>query len=104
MDEQHAGEICLRGGSLYLQAAVCARHFPGIHAVALWRDDRRAYLIPLATAGTGGYLLKIRNARGDRVIHCPEFIEGLQLALDAEVVRPLRWDVERHALVFALHD
>ena len=95
-------EIHMRGGSLYLDAALCARYFDGIQAVALLCDEDGGYLIPLTMVGTGGYLLKIRNARGDRVVHCPEFIELLGCPQEIESVLEVRWDAERYALSIPL--
>lgn len=96
-------EIRLRGGSLYLDAALCARYLDGIQAVALWRDEGGAYLIPLTMVGTGGYLLKIRNARGDRVVDCPEFVTQLGFSAEAESVLRVCWDAERYALAILPH-
>ena len=65
--------IHIRNGNLYLDASLYEQYFPQIHSVILLKRDRALLLLPVTNAGAGGLLLKIRNAREDRVIHAQEF-------------------------------
>lgn len=92
-------DLVIRRGALYLSAAACERHFAGIDAVALLRGDRDLIILPVRHAAAGGYLLKRRNARGDRVVLAPEFFRACGFDDDAEVALEARWDDRAAALV-----
>jgi hypothetical protein len=92
----------IRDGSVYIDAVLCERFLHGIQSVAILSEERSVYLIPLRADGSGGYLLKIRNARGDRVVHCAEFMQRLGIRGCNELQRPVTWDSTRHALRFEL--
>ncbi|WP_407186865.1 hypothetical protein [Bradyrhizobium centrosematis] len=65
--------ILIKDGSLYLSSDVCARFFDGLHAIVLLRRDEDLCILPVRHAAAGGYLLKVRNIAGDRVVHAPDF-------------------------------
>ncbi|MCL6599583.1 hypothetical protein [Alicyclobacillus macrosporangiidus] len=79
-------------GYLYIPAAEAWR-FPVGTAVALVRGDE-LWLMPVRHAGSGGLLLKLRNARGDRSLFVQEFLpEGVPPG-----PREAVWDEELGAL------
>ena len=88
--------------NLYLAREACERYLPGIESVALLSRDAQLLILPLTRESGGGLLLKIRNARGDRVIHAQEFfrVHGY-----AETPAPQRvamhWDGDAAALVLS---
>ena len=91
-------EIWLHNGRLHLTGAAYERYLHACPAVALLARDGDWLLLPLH-AGAGGLQVKLRNARGDRVIEAQEFFrtQGLE---DSERVQPLRLhdDPDRGAL------
>ncbi len=99
-ESKGVGRIRVHSGNIYLDADLCAGYLPGIQSVAIIEDDSKIYLVPLASGGSGGYLLKVLNARGDRVVHCEEFLERFGIARDAKSSWTVHWDAGRYALVF----
>ncbi len=67
------GIVQLKRGGLYLSSALCARFFPDLETVILLRRDRDLLILPVRHAAAGGYLLKLRNSAGDRVVFAPDF-------------------------------
>jgi hydrogenase maturation protease len=93
--------ITLTRGALYLSHDTYDRYFAGLETVVLLRRDRDLCILPVRHAAAGGYLLKLRNKAGDRVVHAPDFFReyGIDenIALELSVV----WSTERGALVAA---
>jgi hypothetical protein len=89
-----AAGVHLIRGSLHLPAAVYGRYFAGLESVVLLRRNDDLVILPVRHAAAGGYLLKRRNALGDRVVHAGDFFreQGLEDAMD----RPLTvaWESE----------
>jgi hypothetical protein len=95
--------ICIRGGGLYMSAVVCDRYFAGVEAVVLLRPDDDVVVLPVRHAAAGGYLLKRRNAAGDRVVFAPEFFLSHGLGDDVNGEFAAHWDDNRAALVVSIH-
>ena len=91
--------LMIRRGALYMSAATCEQYFANIDAVALLRRDRALVVLPVLHAAAGGYLLKQRNSRGDRVVSAPEFFRACGFDDDAEVVLEAHWDDHAAALI-----
>ena len=90
------------GANLYLAHETCARFLPDAQAVALLSRDGQVLIVPLARGSAGGLLLKVRNVRGDRVIHAQEFFRSQGLLEDFEQRSfTLHWSDESAALVVA---
>ena len=90
------------GGNLYLAREACDRYLPGIESVALLSRDTHVLILPLTRESGGGLLLKIRNARGDRVIHAQEFFRSHGYAEEAVARRvAMGWDASAAALVLS---
>jgi hypothetical protein len=90
--------VTLRRGALYLPAAVCERYFAGLSTVILLRDDIDLLIMPVRHAAAGGYLLKIRNARGDRVVDAPDFFRAYAAGVAEEWTLPAVWHSDQAAL------
>ena len=71
--------VQLRDGRLHIAAEIYDRHFAACPAVALLAREGRWWLLPLV-GGAGGLQVKLRNARGDRVVESQEFFraQGLE--------------------------
>jgi hypothetical protein len=93
--------VTVKRGSLYLKKAVYDRYFPGLEAVILVRRDDDLLILPVRHAASGGYLLKIRNGVGDRVVTAPDFFreQGFDEDFDREL--PVIWSPEKAALLSA---
>ena len=103
-ESQFGQALTLRvaGANLYLDHETCARFLPDAQAVALLKRDGQVLIVPLAAGSAGGLLLKVRNARGDRVVHAQEFFRSQGLLEDFEQRSfELRWSDESAALVVA---
>ncbi len=90
-------------GYLHVPADLAAKHFPGDAVVArLVADDdgagRTLELVPLASVGHGGLLLKRRNAAGDRSALIHQELDFAPVAGRFEV----EWDDDRGALLVPL--
>jgi hypothetical protein len=93
-----SASIRIRDGSIYLDAALYEAHFSGLEALAVLRRDERLLLVPLQRGGPGGSLLKIRNARGDRVVHAREQLRALGIEDFESHELAVQWDAELAAL------
>jgi hypothetical protein len=84
-----------------LSCEVYDRYFAGLETVILLCRDGDLCILPVKHAAAGGYLLKLRNKAGDRVVYAPDFFreQGVDdgTALELSVV----WSTERGALVAA---
>ncbi|MBL4682287.1 MAG: hypothetical protein JKY88_16405 [Pseudomonadales bacterium] len=91
-------DLGLSRGSLYLSVEYYTRYFNGLGSVILVNRDKQLLVMPVHNEASGGLLMKIRNARGDRIIHAQEFLafHGLE-NVDEEVQG--KWDTELSALV-----
>ena len=74
--------IELRNGRLHIPGDVHAEHLYACDAVGLLVRDGAWLLMPLRS-GAGGLQVKLRNARGDRVVESQEFFRSLGLEDDA---------------------
>jgi hypothetical protein len=92
-DEGSSGRhIRIARGSIYLDRDLCATYMSDVSALAAVAREGRAYLLPLRGPAAGGLLLKIRNARGDRVVHAEEFLLTLGISRnDPERQVAVRW-------------
>lgn len=87
-------------GSFYLDHELCELYLPGIKSIAPLSREGQVYLLPLLGTAAGGLLLKLRNVRGDRVVHAPEYLRAL--GIDAEAPErsvPVRWISELGGLL-----
>jgi hypothetical protein len=93
--------VTVKRGSLYLARDVYDRYFAGLEAVVLLRRDDDLLILPVRHAASGGYLLKLRNGAGDRVVSAPDFFREQGLAEDAELRLSVAWNADKAALCSA---
>ena len=86
-----APPLHFKDGRLYITREAYDRHFPGSGTVILLRQDDDLLVLPVRNAVSGGYVLKIRNARGDRVVSAADFFRDQGLADDAEWCGASTW-------------
>lgn len=94
-----AQTIALRNGGLYLSRAMCDLYFRGLEGVVLLREADDLLILPVRHAASGGYLLKIRNIAGDRVVAAPDFFRSQGLSEAGERRLPVHWDSARSSLI-----
>ncbi|MDQ7051259.1 MAG: hypothetical protein Q9M92_17730 [Enterobacterales bacterium] len=92
-------EIRIADGNLYIDKNVYDIYFKNIESIALLYTPPLVLIMPVQQAGNGGLLLKIRTARGDRVLNIFEFLESNDLG-NLEGTLPVVWCTEQAALTF----
>ena len=95
-------QIQFRNGNLYLDRELYETYFNSIQSVAILRKDDRILLMPVQQAG-GGLLLKILNAKGDRVVHAYEFFQNHGIDICKEITLDVEWDQNSAALSFEIN-
>jgi hypothetical protein len=92
-------KMTLERGGLYLSASDYQRYFQGLDSVILLRRDLDLLIMPVRHAAAGGYLLKMRNVAGDRVVSAGDFFRGQ--GVSDERTRPLsgKWSEDDCALI-----
>ena len=93
-----AHSVVIHRGNIYVDAEIYQRYFSGIESVAVLANEGDIALMPVRNQGGGGLLLKIRNARGDRVIHAREILESAGISEDQEINVTPKWDSDFAAL------
>lgn len=93
-----AASIALKRGALYLSRDVCERYLAGLNTVILLRRENDLLILPVRHAAAGGYLLKVRNAAGDRMVDGVDFFRANDAySADARVLA-IAWSTELAAL------
>lgn len=94
-----AQNVIVRNGGLYLSRALCDIYFNGLEGIVLLREAEDLLILPVRHAAAGGYLLKIRNVAGDRVVAAPDFFRRQGVSDTDERCLPVRWDSARASLL-----
>lgn len=99
-----AAQIGVRNGSIYLDRQTVDTYFQGIDAVIILIRDGQLQILPVRQMASGGCLLKVRNAAGDRVANAPDvFAEhGLSDWQSSDIAA--QWSSSMGALVANLSD
>lgn len=93
--------VILKEGALYISNEMYGRFFAGLEAVILLRRESDLLILPVRHAAAGGYLLKIRNRTGDRVVNAPDFFRENGLGDASTHEFSVTWSNDRAALVAA---
>ena len=98
MSCEDPASLWIAGGRIYLDRELHERYFRNLETVSLLRDGEDLLIVPVASAASGGYLMKIRNSRGDRVIEAADVLRdsGLEDAPGQE--KAISWSSSRAAL------
>ncbi len=99
-DNSHT--VTLANDNLYLSAEIFDIYFPGIQNVILLHKDTQILIMPVRQQGAGGLLAKIKNARGDRVVHGTKFFQSIGFDTSETMTLPVQWHSAEAALVFSL--
>ncbi len=91
--------LTIRRGALYFARDVYERYFNGLNNVVLLRDGNDLIVLPVRQQSAGGYVIKLRNAAGDRTVHAADFFRDNGIEDQIEMTLPSKWSAERAALV-----
>ena len=94
-------KITLKNGNLYLESELYNTYFNTINAVALLKKDSLFLIMPVQQAG-GGLLLKIKNAKGDRIVHAIEFFQQYMPITNEAISLDAEWSAELCAMTFSV--
>lgn len=84
-------------GYLILPLTVAIRLFPANVCVAVWRETE-LWILPIHSSNAGGFLLKQRNALGDRSVLIHEVLPNDWKS----GIYPAFWDAENGSMRIAL--
>jgi hypothetical protein len=84
--------VTIARGSIHLPAEIYERHFAGLEGIILQRRNDDLLIMPVRHALAGGYLIKRRNARGDRIVSSMDFFRSQGMDDDVEIKRTTQWD------------
>lgn len=91
--------IVVRRGALHFSSQVYERYFHGLDNVVLLRDGTALFVMPVRHAGAGGYVIKLRNGKGDRAIVAADFFRDCGIEDDVELTLPASWSDQHAALI-----
>ncbi len=80
---QPAAPVHFRDGRLYIDREASEQFLGASGTVILLRQEDDLMVLPVRHAASGGYVLKIRNAAGDRVVSAADFFRDQGLSDDA---------------------
>jgi len=90
--------VRVRRGVLHLSRQVYEAFLPGVGAVVLLREGSDLLVLPILQAAAGGYVVKLRNAAGDRAVDAADFLRDQGLEDQVELEAPVAWVAERACL------
>ncbi len=94
--------VTVRRGSIYIAAETAERYFRSIEAVIILVEAKRIRILPVHRMASGGCLLKVRNAAGDRVASAPDAFAEQGLAEWSSEDLPAFWSSDAGALLVPL--
>jgi len=94
-------QLTFKNGNLYIDSSLYETYFSSINSVVLLKKDALFLLMPVQQAG-GGLLLKIKNAKGDRIVHAIEFFQQHGIDTGEEKILDVEWNAELAALTFSM--
>ena len=97
-------KVAIRNGNLYVEHELYKKFFNGIETIALLKRDTGFLVMPVFSQASGGRLLKMRNAAGDRVVTATDFLQDFNLDEHAEKNFLATWDSSAAALFVDLEN
>ncbi len=97
-----ATTVDIRNGAVYLSAATYETYFQGVDAVIVLIRDGTLQILPVRQMASGGCLLKMRNAAGDRVATAPDVFAANDLGDWTANNIDAAWSSENGALMIPL--
>lgn len=98
-------QVKIARGNLYIPRETYDRYLKNTEAAALLAHENGILLFPLIGQSAGGLLIKIKNLKGDRIIHAQEFFRQNNYAETfEETVCDVVWERDRAALLISGSD
>lgn len=91
--------VTVRRGALYFTRAIYEQFFGALDNVVLLRDGADLIVLPVRHQASGGYVIKMRSAAGDRAVMAADFFRDNGIEDAVEMTLPATWSDERAALV-----
>lgn len=95
------GTLTIKDGALYIPSGVYSKFFAGLQTVILLRREDDLYVLPVRHVAAGGYLLKVRNSAGDRIVDAPDFFREQAIRDGSSRELSALWSDRHGALVAA---
>ena len=99
-----AETVLIKNGNLYVDHQLYKKFFSGIETIALLKRDTGFLVMPVFSQASGGRLLKMRNAIGDRVVTATDFLQEFNLDEHDEKNFSATWDSSAAALFVDLKE
>lgn len=96
--------ISIKEGAIYLPHQIVETYFSGIDAVIVLLQEDELMVMPVHQATSGGSLLKVRNAAGDRVVQARDVFQDQDMLHFTTDSLPVKWSSEKSALCAVLED
>lgn len=90
--------LTIRNDNIYINSSQYEKYFGDVDAVVLLKREENVLLMPVQDS-SGGLLLKIRNANGDRVVHASEFFLRIKVDCRDERTVDAYWNTDLAALI-----
>lgn len=104
IDKKYAqNTVHLKRGSLYLSGELYDRYFSGLETIILLGKNEDFLIMPVRNAASGGYLLKLKNSSGDRIINAMDFFRDQGFPDETDIEFDVEWDQEMSALKVKNH-
>ena len=91
--------VRILNGNLYMDTHLYNTFFAGIETVALLPRQPGFFIMPVHSQASGGRLLKVRNAKGDRVVTATDFFEDCGISYGHKIICATKWDSAAHGLL-----
>ena len=93
-----SASVSIREGSIYLSHQIVDTYFKGIDAVIVLIQQGELMVMPVHQATSGGSLLKVKNAAGDRVVQARDVFQDQDMLGFRADDLPVIWSAEKSAL------
>ena len=94
-----AAILTVRRAALHFSGDIYERYFSGLGSLILLRDGSDLVVMPVRHQAGGGYVIKLRNASGDRTVDAADFFRDNGIDDAVEMTLPSVWSDDRAALV-----
>ena len=93
-----SGAVSIHEGSIYLPNQLVDTYFRDIDAVIVLIQQGELMVMPVHQATSGGSLLKIKNAAGDRVVQARDVFQDQEMLDFRTDNLAVNWSTEKSAL------
>ena len=91
--------LTVRRAALHFSRETYERYFAGLDSLILLRDGDDLVVLPVRHQAGGGYVIKLRNASGDRTVDAADFFRDNGIDDAIEMTLPSTGSDARAALI-----